>query len=224
MAEEPKEARKTDYTVKGKLPDDAEARQQERVEKIVEQVIDSKVVVKKKGIGSKVKNIVSQADIPGVIHYVTYDVLIPAARNMIVDGLIEGVNRAFYKGDRHGRSMYGGGATGPRFSYSTPVSRGGSPLSRHAPPQSSVLGSRASRHIRDDFILVSRSEADLVLERLGDIIDSYQVASVADLKELMGIPSTHVDQKWGWVFIGDAAVRQVRDGFVLDLPLEEPIQ
>lgn len=227
MAEKPKkDAKKTDYTGGNPLPADAAARNAERVEKIVEQVTETKVVVKKKGIGSKLKSIVSQADLPGVINYVTYDVLIPAARNMIVDGLVEGVYRAFNKGgDRHNRSMYGyGGSSGPRISYGTPVSRGGSPLSRHAPPQSSVLGSRTSRHIRDDFILVSRSEADLVLERLGDIIDQFQVASVADLKELMGIPSTHVDQKWGWVFIGDAAVRQVREGFVLDLPQEEPVQ
>lgn len=224
MDEKPKVPKKVDYTGGNPLPADAADRIDEDVEKIVEQVIGTKVVVKKKGIGSKVKGIVTQADLPGVIHYVTYDVLIPAARNMIVDGLIEGVHRAFYKGERHGRSMYGGSPSGPRISYGTPVNRGGSPLSRHAPPQSSVLGSRVSRHIRDDFILVSRSEADLVLERLGDIIDRYQVASVADLKDLMGVPSTHVDQNWGWVFIGDAAVRQVREGFVLDLPQEEPIQ
>lgn len=226
MAEEPRQEtkkQKTDYS--GAVKDTPiDGQPEKQAEKVVASVVETKVIVKKKGIGQKVKGIISQADLPGVISYVTYDVLIPAARNMIVDSLIEGVHRAFYKGERYGRSMYGGGPTGPRISYSTPVDRGGSPLSRSAPPRSSVLGSRTSRHIRDDFIISSRSEADRVLERLGDIIDRYGVASVADLKDLMGVSSTHVDQKWGWTFVGDAEVRQVREGFVIDLAPEEALQ
>lgn len=218
MANEP---RKIDYTGNA---DKEKAVAEDKPEKVVEKIVETKVIVKKKGIGQKIKNLFAEADFRGVVHYVAVDVLIPAARNMIVDGATEGIHRIIY-GERRGpRSMYGGGPSGPRISYSTPVNRSGSPLSRHAPPQSERLGARMSRHIRDDFILVSRSEADLVLERLGDIIDSYQVASVADLKDLMGVPSTHVDQKWGWTFVGDAAVRQVRDGFIIDLPPEEPLQ
>lgn len=226
MADEPRKPKKVDYGKATNAPEDASSEKEEKPEKVVEAVVETTVIVKKKGIGSKIRGIISQADLPGVINYVTYDVLIPAARNMIVDGLIEGVHRAFYKGERYGRghSMYGGGSNGPRFSYSTPVDRSSSPLSRSAPPRSAVLGSRTSRHIRDDFIISTRSDADRVLERLNDIIDRYGVASVGELKDLMGVPSSHVDEKWGWLFLGDASVTQVREGFILDLPPEEPLQ
>jgi hypothetical protein len=44
------------------------------------------------------------------------------------------------------------------------------------------------------------------------------------LKELLGLESNPVDNKWGWPFLTDASVVAVRDGFILDLPPEEPIQ
>jgi hypothetical protein len=78
--------------------------------------------------------------------------------------------------------------------------------------------------MREDYILSRRDEAELVLERLRDIVDKYQVASVLDLKELLGLESNPVDNKWGWPFLTDASVVAVRDGFILDLPPEEPIQ
>lgn len=196
----------------------------EEVKKI-EAVIDTKVIVKKKGIGSRIKAVVVHADIPGVVTNVIYDTLIPAARSMIAETLIEGVSRAFFPGERRsgiGRSMWGGVPS--RVTYNEPVRRmGGSPLSpRNAPPQSSILGAR--RRMREDYILSRRDEAQLVLERLRDIVDKYQVASVLDLKELLGIESNPVDNKWGWPFLTDASVVAVRDGFILDLPPEEPIQ
>lgn len=63
----------------------------------------------------------------------------------------------------------------------------------------------------------------MVLERLNDIIDRYEVASVADLHELVGLPTTHVDNKWGWENVRYAEVRQIREGFLLDLPPAMPI-
>lgn len=218
---------RTDYTAGNSNKAKAAGEADEKPEKVVEQVVTSKVVVKKKGIGSRLMNIVAEADIPGVIHNVTYDFLIPAARHMIADGLIEGINGVFHKGERmRGRSsMYGGySSAGPRITYNDPVRRHDSPISRHsAPPRSHTLGSRG-RHIREEYILSSRSEGELVLERLRDIIDVYGVASVFDLKELMGLESNHVDQKWGWVGIIDASVVAIRDGFILDLPPEEALQ
>ena len=72
------------------------------------------------------------------------------------------------------------------------------------------------------MILASREEAELVLERLLDIISKYEVASLADLYDLTGLPSSHVDNKWGWTYLNNTEIRQVRDGYLLDLPpLEE---
>jgi hypothetical protein len=56
-----------------------------------------------------------------------------------------------------------------------------------------------------------------------DIIDVYKVASVTDLHDLVGLPSTYVDNKWGWENLSYANVRQIREGYLLDLPPVEPI-
>ncbi len=192
-------------------------------EKKVERVVASEVIIPKKSIGRKFKDLFIEADFKTVVKYVGSDVLLPAARNMIVDASSKGVERLLYGESAVRRRNYG---PGPRVTYNNPINRGysGSPLqsSRHAP---SVLPEpRTSRHGRDNFILSSREEAELVLERMNDIIDTYEVASVADLNDLVGLPTTHVDNKWGWVYLGDVQIRQIREGYLIDFPPSEPMQ
>jgi len=71
--------------------------------------------------------------------------------------------------------------------------------------------------------LVSRDEADLVVERMLDILDKYDVVSVADLNDLLGLPTSPIDNKWGWAILGRVEIRQTRDGYLIDLPAPEPI-
>lgn len=190
-------------------------------EKKIEKVIVGEVVIKKKPLGQKIKDIFIEADFRSVTRYVISDVLIPAARNMIVDASTKGVERMMY-GDR-GHQRRGNGYGMSRMTY------GGSPLQqprdyRHPatrPPGPS--GPAYPRAGRNDFILATKEEANNVLQSMHDILEMYDVVSVADLHELMGLPTTHTDQKWGWVHLVNSHVQQVRDGYVIDLPLTEPI-
>jgi hypothetical protein len=149
-----------------------------------------------------------------VFRYVIHDVLIPAARNTIVDASTKGIERMMYGDSAMRRRAYG---PGPRVTYNNPIYRG---TPRQAPPVQ--LGSR-TRAARDDIILNSREEAELVLERMNDIIDTYEVASVADLNDLVGLPTNHVDNKWGWIYLGDVHIRQIREGYLIDFPPPEAI-
>ncbi len=192
--------------------------------KKIERVVATEVIVPKRSIGRKFKDLFIEADFKTVVKYVGSDVLLPAARNMIVDASSKGVERLLYGESAIRRRNYG--APGPRVTYNNPISRGyrESPFqgSRHAPSVSPEP--RSSRHGRDNFILSSREEAELVLERMNDIIDTYEVASVADLNDLVGLPTTHVDNKWGWVYLGDVQIRQIREGYLIDFPPAEPMQ
>ena len=58
---------------------------------------------------------------------------------------------------------------------------------------------------------------------MNDIIDTYEVVTVADLNELVGFPTNHVDNKWGWSYLADVQVRQIREGYLIDFPPAEPI-
>lgn len=191
--------------------------------KNVEKVVVGTVIVQKKSLGRKFKDIFVEADFKTVVKYVISDVLIPAARNMIVDASTKGIERMMYGERAIHRSSFG---SGPRITYNNPINRASY---RPGPPQrlapSIEQGARrSSQHDRGSFILSSREEAEQVLERMNDIIDTYEVASVADLNELVGFSSSHVDNKWGWIFLGDVPVRQVREGFLIDLPDPEPIK
>lgn len=189
-------------------------------DKTVEKVVIGAVVVQKKSIGQKFKDLFIEADFKSVVRYVASDVLLPAARNMIVDSASKGVERLMYGENAVRRRNFG---PGPRITYNNPINRGYRDTSypRTAPPIN--VTSRTSRQSQDDVILESREEAELVLERMNDIIDSYEVTSVQDFKDLIGVQTNYMDAKWGWVYLGDVKIRQVREGYLIDLPPAEPI-
>lgn len=187
-----------------------------RPEKKVSKVVVSEVVVKKRTLGQKIRSLFVEADLRSVVRYVGQDVLVPAMRNLIVDSATKGVERMMYGESNRYRSRFPYNQ-GPRVTYQTPVSRG-LPM-RSAPP---VTSAPRTRH-QDDLILASREEAEAVLEGLIEIIDNFDAATVADLNELCGFPTSHIDNKWGWTALGTAAIRQVRDGYMLELPPPEPI-
>jgi len=187
-------------------------------DKNIEKVVKGPVVVQKRTLGQKIKDTFVEADIKTVMKYVVSDVLLPAARGMIVEGASKGVERLIY-GERAQRGrMFG---NGPRSQYNNPINRD---YRDFRDPRTSPPGrTRAPRLARNEFILASREEATLVLERMNDVLDMYKVVSVADLNDLVGFPTSHVDHKWGWEFLGDVEVRPIREGFLIDLPPAEPI-
>jgi len=193
-----------------------------KMPKVVEKVVTSEVVVQKKSLGKKFKDLLVEADFKSVTHYVVYEVLIPAARNTIVDASTKGIERMMYGETAIRRRNFG---VGPRITYQSPVSRMQAQDARPLRQPALVPGeSRSPRHNLTDFVLSSKEDADHVLERMNDIIDNYEVVSVADLNELVGFPTSHVDNKWGWTYLGDVQIRQIREGYLIDLPSAEPIQ
>lgn len=190
--------------------------------KHIEKVITTEVVIQKRSLGRKFKDIIVEADFKSVTRYVIYDVLIPAARNTIVDASTKGIERMMY-GDSAVRR--GSRGAGPRITYNNPINRSGPrDMPSVRPSGLTPSESRSPRHNRDDFILSTRAEAELVLERLNDIIDTFEVVSVGDLNELVGFPSSYTDNKWGWAYLGDVQIQQIREGYLINLPSAELIQ
>jgi len=189
-------------------------------EKQLEKVVTGTVIIQKRTLGQKIKDTFVEADIRTVLKYVATDVLLPAARNMIVDASSKGVERLIY-GERAIRSRNFG--HGPRITYNDPINRDWTRRDYRDPRTSPPGRSRIPRAGRNDYLLQTREEAELVLERMQDVLDMYKVVSVADLNELVGFPTTHIDHKWGWEFLGDAQVRPIREGFLIDLPPAEAI-
>jgi hypothetical protein len=74
---------------------------------------------------------------------------------------------------------------------------------------------------------MTRADAEVVLEGLDTIIDQYEAASLADYYDLIGKPdvASPIDDKWGWMdSLGSVNIRQVADGYILELPRLQEIK
>lgn len=143
--------------------------------------------------------------------YILKDVLLPAVKAMLSDMTTKGVNRILY-GASGRPAMAQGSAPQSRVSYSSMYSRSSQPVDR--PPAVS-----RARNDYQNYIFASRSDVEAVIDNLANIAMSWDTVSVADLYDLIGMEQqSYTDNSWGWSDLRDARVREVRDGWVLDLP------
>lgn len=186
----------------------AKTEKQVAEKKKVEKVVKGKVKVKKKGELGKFAEMFISEDAGDVKSYILMDVIVP----LIKKGISDTVDMI----------LYGGSGSGSRrgsskVSYSSYYDRGdGDRRAAH----STV---RTGRYDFDSIVLESRGEAEEVLDRLCELIDTYKVASVADLYDLVGVDFEYTDNKYGWMNLRNAEVMRVRDGYTLKLPKALPI-
>lgn len=195
-------------------------------EKNIEKIVDVEVVVQRKTIWKKTKDIFLEADLKSVGFYVVHDVAIPAFRSLVADTLIKGIERAIYGEPAIRRRDFGRSRT-TYTSYQTPVVRPGySDYSTRYNPRTPMLQDpRAMRRSsREDFILSSREDAEFLVSAMNDILEQYDVVTVTDLNKLVGYPSPYTDNGWGWTYLGNVDIRQIGDHqFLIDFPPAEPI-
>jgi hypothetical protein len=182
-------------------------------------VISGDAVQQKKTLKRRFKEVFVGADIKGASSYIVVDVLYPAMRNMIVDATTKGVERFVY-GDTRPRSR--SGQHRQRTSYNTPVNRGG--RSMMLPDQPPHRTSQPIRPLSDDIVISTYEDAEQALSGLCELIDDYEMVTVADFKALLGMPSAFVDHKWGWTDLTNVSTTQIRDGYLLNLPNPEPLE
>lgn len=187
-----------------------------------QRVTSGRVVKRKKPISRRLTETLTSEDSYSVGQYILFDVIVPAAKAMITDAVSQGAERLLFGDSRRPTS-------GPRRGNYTPYNRAGTgrPYETAGPRLSSggrELGRRSrASHNFDEIILDSRGEAEEVLDRLSDLIQNYDVATVSDLYDLVGITGSFTDDRWGWTDLRGAGVRRVREGYLLDLPKTAPI-
>lgn len=70
----------------------------------------------------------------------------------------------------------------------------------------------------------TREKAEDIITRLGDIIDAYGYATVADLDDLLGKLPDEDDRDFGWLGTGGMKVERTRHGFVVNIPNAEHLE
>ena len=180
-------------------------------EKKVQKVVRGKVKTKKKK--TSLKDIFISEDAANVKSYVFMDVLVPAVKKAISDIVRDGIDMILY-GEARSRKSSSNASYVSYRSYSD----------RDRREERRYSDSRVrSAYSYDDIILENRGEAEDVLTRMDELIDTYGIVSVADMYDLVGISGNYTDNKYGWTNLRNAEPVRVRDGYMLKLPKPGPI-
>ena len=180
-------------------------------DKKIEKVVKGKVRTKPKSGIRKISDIFISEDAANVKSYIVMDVLVPAVKKAISDIVRDGIDMILYGESRGRKSSSASGYVSYRdYSRSDDRDRFRDSRSR-------------SSYAHDDIILDSRGEAEEVLTRMDELIDTYGNVSVADLYDLVGKSSEYTDNKYGWTNIRNAEPIRVRNGYMLKLPKALPI-
>lgn len=184
----------------------------------VEQIVTGKVRKQKKGFFKRVSQSIFGDDTKSVGAYVLQDILIPAAKDLVVDTIRGGIEVAVY-GERQSRGSRGrnsGYTNYDKVSY-----RSDREKERGRDDRRDISRSARSRHDFDDIVLETRGEAEDVRMHLVDMCYDYGQATVADFYDLVGVTSSFTDNKYGWTDLRSASVSRVRDGYLINLPRTE---
>nr|DAD58014.1 MAG TPA: hypothetical protein [Caudoviricetes sp.] len=180
--------------------------------KKLEKVVTGKVKTKKRNEMSKLGEIFIAEDARNVKSYILMDVLVPAVKKAISDIVTNGIDML----------LFGEGGRTRKTSSASTVSY------RNYYDQKDTRRDYSNTRTRtgysyDDIILETRGEAEEVLARMDELIETYGIVSVADLYDLVGKTCNYTDNKYGWTNIRNAEPIRVRDGYMLKMPKAGPI-
>lgn len=185
--------------------------EQKTKDKKIEKVVTGVAKAKKKGELQKFADIFIAGDISNVKSYIIDDVLIPIAKKAIDDIVNNGLKILLYGSDEGFRRTKN---SCTRASYRDYYDDD----SRH---KSANLSTK--RFDYDDVLFETRSDAAKVLTQMDEIIEQYEVVSVADMYDLAGLSQPYTSNKYGWSDIRSAEVVRAHDGYIIKLPRALPI-
>ncbi|HEX9252312.1 MAG TPA: hypothetical protein VF870_08725 [Ignavibacteriaceae bacterium] len=217
MTEEKVEIEQFPSNSGGKLKEEPEP--EEESKKIVKQVATGKRIVKKKTFWDTMLN----GTLKVVGSYLLFEILIPAAKNMVSDMINNGSDMILFgetKSRRRDRER-GRGSSYVSYTsyYDRDRDRGDRPYDRER--RDRVYG--RSRFDSDEILLPSREEAEEVIQSMFDIYDQYNAVTVSEFLELVGLPDEYTDRNYGWTNLRDIQARRVRDGYIIDLPVPKAL-
>ena len=180
----------------------------------VERVVQGEVKIRKKSEARKFADIFISEDISNVKEYVFTEVLVPAVKKAISDIITNGIDMLLYGGKGPVKRSSGASNVSYRNYYDQ---RRADDERRYNQPRTGGVYSY------DEFSIPTRGEAEDVLERMCEAIDTYNIVSVADYYDLIGVTPKHTDHKYGWTNLRNAEIVRVRDGYIIQFPKALPI-
>lgn len=184
--------------------------------KKVDKVVSGSVKTKKKSSLSKFADTFIEEDKDTVVGYILSEVLIPSFKKMVSDTIKTGIDKMLYGDAEVSRSN----SPASKISYSNYYNDKSS-YSRSS--STTPVSNRRDTYEYYNIVLETRGDAEAVLMGMDDIIAKYEIVSVADLYDLVGIAGSYTDYKYGWTDIRSARIERVRDGYVIRMPKALPL-
>lgn len=207
---------KTDYSGNSNKKKEQEKKAAEK--KVEPIALEGSVVEKKRSVATKFKNLFFGGDFKTSAQYVASEIVMPGMRNMVGDAAKGAVDRVLY-GDRGGRDKRTGSDYGSRVSYNRPVNRDRGQDGRRAYlPDQAPHPYRTNTMEINDLVFSTREDAEKVLTTMYDFLESYDLVSLADVYEMVGLPTKYTDTQWGWTELRASSVTQRSNGYLIDLP------
>lgn len=170
-------------------------------EKRAEKVVTGNVRQRKKSGLAKAGSIFVPGDVESVKSYILMDVLVPSIKRAISDIVCNGISMLLGEPSR-GKS----GSPGAKVAYRQYYQ------DRDDRPRAQA------QYSYDDIVFETRGDAEEVLYRMEELLERFDVVSVADLFDMAGISCQYTDNKYGWTDLRNAHVERVRDGYIISLP------
>ena len=202
----------SDYTPNSrKYKEEQKSNSTER--KKVEKVVTGKVKTKKKSELHKFTDVFVSDDVSNVKTYIIEDILVPEIKKIISNIVRDSIDMILYGDTQKKRSSSGASYV----SYRDYSSRDRRDDHRNE--------SRArTRYSYDDIVFEDRGEAEDVLTRMTELIDTYDSVSVADMYDLAGMSCNYTDNNYGWTNLRNAETIRVGGGYMLRLPKAAPLK
>lgn len=186
------------------------SREQEMHEKLPERktgkVITGEAHRRKKSNLSKAGNVFMPGDVDSVKNYILMDVLVPSIKRAISDIVCNGINMLLGEPNRSKQ-----GTQGAKVSYRSYYDQQSDRREYNRPRAQAAYS-------YDDIVFPTRGDAEEVLYRMEELLERFEVVSVADLFDMAGISCNYTDNKYGWTNLRDARVERVSDGYIIRLP------
>lgn len=194
---------------------DAKTKSQEKEKKKIEKVITGDATKQKRTAYKKVGDFI-KTDGKDILLSLLEDKIIPSLKSLIYDAFTGGMNMLLYKDDK-------GNTSTPFFLNTNRINYGSFFYSNN--PVSNKISPRRTATIStvDDILFSTKSDADIVLAQLVDLIEMYGFASVSDYYELTGFVGAHTDERYGWSDLSTASIKRVKNGWAISFPRVTPI-
>lgn len=177
--------------------------------KKVDKVVTGNVKIKKKNSIHKLTDVFVAEDLHTVVDYVRSDLIVPTLKKLLVEIIKDGAEMIFFGNSSRSKDRRGNADT---VSYRSYYGRDRREPDRFNEPSGRV------RRTYDDITIPSRGEAEEVLDRMCEILDTYETVSIADFYDLVGVSGHYTDQNYGWTNLRNAEVIRTRDGYKIRLP------